>query len=159
MKPAGTFPGRQGVALRHQQSGLSCWGAGWGPWGDNPKAAPARPPLPGHGGTRLSKGRMRHKGGIPRAGCPLSPLPGLWGHSRTSPWLRAAGWGRGGGIPRVGCLVPHWPPVGTEPSLGQSSPAQPCHQPCTPRCQGGPWGTPRRPQPWDTQGSGCASHP
>lgn len=59
MKPAGTFPGRQGVALRHQQSSLSWWGAGWGHWGDNPKAAPARPALAGHGGTRFPKGRIR----------------------------------------------------------------------------------------------------
>lgn len=33
----GTFPGRQGVALRHQQSSLSWWGAGWGHWGGIPR--------------------------------------------------------------------------------------------------------------------------
>lgn len=126
MKPTGTFSGRQGVALRHQQSGLSWWGAGWGHWGGIPKAAPspARHWL-ATGGHSFSQGRMQfwprgagwgHRGDIPRVGCPLPPLPGRGGcspsHSRPSPWLRDAGWGHGGGIPRTGSPVPHRPAVG-----------------------------------------------
>lgn len=149
MKPTGTFSGRQGVALRHQQSGLSWWGAGWGHWGGIPKAdpSPARHWL-ATGGYSFSQGRMRswprgagwgHRGDIPRVGCPLPPLPGRGGcspsHSRPSPWLRDAGWGHGGGIPRTGSPVPH----SSRPSARAHRPSQgPRHRSCTPRCAGGP---------------------
>lgn len=197
MKPAGTFPGRQGVALRHQQSSLSWWGAGWGHWGDNPRAAPPRPPPAGHGGDTLflragydlGRGMQAEDRRVASpqldALCPHCPAVGdSPSNSRTSPWLRGAGWGHGGGIPRARSLVLSCPPVGDTalPQAQLTALEQVCATSpallavrvlpaASPQADilGTMW-DPQRPQPWNwggccaaaglaALGSDCASHP
>ena len=68
------------------------------------------------GGHSFPKGRMPSRpNGSGRGLWPLPPLPSRGGcspsNSRTSPWLRDAGWGHGGGILRAGTPVPHCPAV------------------------------------------------
>lgn len=165
------------MALRHQQSSLSWWGAGWGHWGGIPKAAPPPPALHclATGTHSFSKGRMRswprgagwgHRGGIPRVGYPLPPLPSRGGcspsNSRTSPWLRDAGCGHGGGIPRAGSSAPHCPAMGDAalPRAELTAPAEvhaisPAHLAVRVVLAAGPQAAIpgatrglRRPQPW-----------
>lgn len=153
MKPTGTFSGRQGVALRHQQSGLSWWGAGWGHWGGIPKAAPspARHWL-ATGGHSFSQGKMRSwprgagtQGWHPQSWMPSPPAARPWGMQpfpqqdmTLAEGCRLGTWG---------WHPQNWVPCPPPPSCGGCSRASgrahrpnqgPRHQSCAPRCAGGP---------------------
>lgn len=117
------------MALRHQQSSLAWWGAGWGHWGDNPKAAlPARHWLATgeraflRAGSWPRRAGCGYRGGIPVLDALCSHHPAVGDTALPmSPWLRGPGWGHGGGTPRAGPLVQPCPPVGDAAPLRQSS--------------------------------------